>query len=81
MHTNSIFDELGLVRKLTTRSRTADRETSISNKIGRCKVCKEFCSLKQCDQVTQSKAPLDNGTIYLITRSPNKHLKSGKRKT
>jgi hypothetical protein len=32
MHTNSVFDELGLVRNLTTRSRTADRETSISKK-------------------------------------------------
>jgi hypothetical protein len=38
IHTNSVFNELGLVGKLTTRSRTPHRETPISNKVGRSKV-------------------------------------------
>jgi hypothetical protein len=81
MHTKSVFNELGLVGKLTTSSRTSHRETSISNKIERSKVCKGLSSLRQCDQVTQPKAPLDNAAIYPITWSPNKHLETGKRKT
>jgi hypothetical protein len=40
MHTKSVFNELGLVGKITTRSRTSHREIPISNKIGRSKVCK-----------------------------------------
>jgi hypothetical protein len=43
---NSIFNELGLVGKLATRPRTSDRETKISNKIGRNKVCKGLSTLK-----------------------------------
>jgi hypothetical protein len=39
---NSVFNELGLVGKLTTSSRTSHRETSISNKVGIIKVCKGF---------------------------------------
>jgi hypothetical protein len=39
MHTNSVFDELELVGKLATRSRTSHRETPIK-KVGRSKVCK-----------------------------------------
>jgi hypothetical protein len=31
MHVNSIFDELGLVEKLATRSITSHRETPIRN--------------------------------------------------
>jgi hypothetical protein len=38
---NSIFDELGLVVKLSTSSRTSHIETSISNKIERCKYAKD----------------------------------------
>jgi hypothetical protein len=43
---NSVFDELGLVGKVTTISRTSHRETPISNKIGRSKVCKGLSSLR-----------------------------------
>jgi hypothetical protein len=78
---DSVFDELGLVGKLATSSRTSHREIPRSNKIGRCKVCKGSSSLRQCDQVTQPKVPLDSAAIYTIIRSPNKHLKTGKRKT
>jgi hypothetical protein len=81
MHTNSVFNDLGLVGKLATSSRTSYRETPIRNKVGRSKVCKLLSSLRQCDQVTQPKAPLDSAAIYPITRSPNKHLETGKRKT
>jgi hypothetical protein len=38
MHLDSVFDELGLVGKLETRTRTSHKETKISKKIGRCKV-------------------------------------------
>lgn len=31
MHTNSVFDELGLVEELATSSRTSHRETPRSN--------------------------------------------------
>jgi hypothetical protein len=31
MHVNFVFDELGLVEKLATRSRTSHRETQIRN--------------------------------------------------
>jgi hypothetical protein len=40
MHTNSIFNELGLVGKLTTSRRTSHRETPISNKLGEAKYAK-----------------------------------------
>jgi hypothetical protein len=46
MHTNFIFNELGLVGKLTTSSRTSQREIPISNKVGRIKVCKGLISLR-----------------------------------
>jgi hypothetical protein len=36
-----VFNKLGLVGKLATRSRTSYKETPRSNKIGRCKVCKD----------------------------------------
>jgi hypothetical protein len=78
---NSVFDELELVGKLATKSRTSHRETLITNKVERIKVCKGFSFLRQCDQVTQPKAPLDSVAIYPITRSPNKHLETDKRKT
>jgi hypothetical protein len=78
---NSLFNGLGLVGKLATSSRASHRETLISNKVGRSKVCKGLSSLRQCDQVIQPKAPLDSATIYPITRSPNKHLETEKRKT
>jgi hypothetical protein len=78
---NFVFSELGLVGKITTSSRTSQRETPISNKVGRSKVCKGFSSLRRCDQVTQPKAPLDSAALYPITRSPNKHLETGKSKT
>jgi hypothetical protein len=81
MHLDSVLDELGLVGKLETSSRTSHKETTRSNKIGRCKVCKGLSSLRQCDQVTQPKVPLDSAAIYPITRSPNKQLETGKRKT
>jgi hypothetical protein len=45
MHTDSIFDELGLVGKLATRSRTSYRETPRRKKIGICKVFKGLSSL------------------------------------
>jgi hypothetical protein len=38
MHLDSVFDELGLVGKLATRTRTSYKEITRSNKIGRCKV-------------------------------------------
>ena len=81
MHTNSVFDELGLVEEIETSSRTSHIETPRSNKIGICKVCKGLSSLRRCDQVTQPKAPLDSAAIYPITQSPNKHLEISKRKT
>jgi hypothetical protein len=81
MHTNSIFKDLGLVGKLAKSSRTSHRETPIRNKVGRSKVCKRLSSLRQCDQVTQLKAPLDSAAIYPITQSPNKHLETGKIKS
>jgi hypothetical protein len=80
MHTNSVFNELGLVGKLTKRSRTSPRETPISNKVGRSKVCKGLSSLRRCDQVSQPKSPLDIAAFYPITQSPNKHLETGKKK-
>jgi hypothetical protein len=78
---DSVFDELELVGKLATRTRTSHGETPINNKVERSKVCKGLSSLRQCDQVTQPKTPLDSAAIYPITRSPNKHLETGKRKT
>jgi hypothetical protein len=42
----SVFNELGLVGKLTTRSRTSHRKTPRTNKLGRCKVCKGLNSLR-----------------------------------
>jgi hypothetical protein len=78
MHTNFVFNELGLVGKLTTSSRTSQRETPISKKLGRSKECKVLSSLRRCDQVTQPKAPLDSAAIYPITRSPNKHFETYK---
>jgi hypothetical protein len=45
MHLDSIFDELGLVGKLETSTRISYKETTSSNKIGRCKVCKVLSSL------------------------------------
>jgi hypothetical protein len=81
MHTNSVFDELGLVGKLATSTRTSHTETPRSNKLGRYKVCKGLSSLRRCDQVTRPKAPFDSAAIYPITRSLNKHLETGKIKT
>jgi hypothetical protein len=46
MHTDSVFDELGLVGKLATSKRTSDGETPRSNKVGRCKVCKGLSSIR-----------------------------------
>jgi hypothetical protein len=46
VHTNSAFDELGLVGKLTKRTRTSHGETPRSNKLGRYKVCKGLSSLR-----------------------------------
>jgi hypothetical protein len=64
---NFVLDELGLVGKLATSSRTSHRETPRSNKIGRCKVCKGLSSLLRYDQVTKPKAPLYSAVIYPIT--------------
>jgi hypothetical protein len=69
---NSVFNELGLVGKIATSSRTSHRETPRSNKIERCKVCKGLSLLWRCDQATQSKAPLDSAAVYPITRSAKK---------
>ena len=80
MHTDSVFDELGLVVKLATSSRTSHRETPRSNKNMESKACKGLSSLRRCDQATQPKAPLDSAAIYPITRSPNNHLETGERK-
>jgi hypothetical protein len=76
MHLDSVFNELGLVGKLATSSRTSYKEKTRSDKIGR---CKGLSSLRRCDQVTQQKAPLDSAAIYPITRSPNKHLETSKK--
>jgi hypothetical protein len=46
MHMKSVFNELGLVEKLKTSPRTSHRETPISNKVGRSKVCKGLSSLR-----------------------------------
>jgi hypothetical protein len=46
MHTDSIFDELGVIGKLATSTRTSHRETPISNKVGISKVCKGLSSLR-----------------------------------
>ena len=81
MHADSVFDELGLVVKLATSSRTSHRETPRSNRFMECKACKGLSSLRRCDQVTQPKAPLDSAAMYPITWSPNNHLETGKRKT
>jgi hypothetical protein len=75
------FGELGLDVNLVTSSRTSHGETPRSNKIERCKVCKILSSLRRCDQFTRPKAPLDSTTICPITRYPNKHIETGKRKT
>jgi hypothetical protein len=45
MHLDFVFDELGLVGKLATSSRTSYKETPRSNKIERCKVRKGLSSL------------------------------------
>jgi hypothetical protein len=81
MHTKFVFDELGLVGKLATSTRTSHGETPRRKKLGRCKVCKGLSSLRRCDQVTRPKAPLDSAAIYPITQSLNKHLETGKRET
>jgi hypothetical protein len=60
MHTNSVFNELGVVGKLTKSSITSHKETPISNKLGRSKVCKGLNSLRRCDQITQLKALVDS---------------------
>jgi hypothetical protein len=80
MHTNSVFNELGIFGELSTSSRTSHREIPIIKKIGRIKVCKGLRSLRRCDQITQTKAPLDSVAIYPITPYPNKHLETGRRK-
>jgi hypothetical protein len=49
---NSVFNELGLVGKLTTIPRTSQKETPISNNVERSKVCKGLSSLRRYDQVT-----------------------------
>jgi hypothetical protein len=72
---NSVFNEFGIVDKVTTSSRTSHRETLRSNKIGWCKVY-----ANERDQVTQPNDTLDSETIYPITWSRNKHLETGKRK-
>jgi hypothetical protein len=46
MHTKSIFNELGLVGKITTSTRTSHKEKPISKKIGRIRVCKGLSSLR-----------------------------------
>jgi hypothetical protein len=46
MHTNSVFDDLGLVGKLATSTRTSNGEKPRRNKVGRCKVCKGLRSLR-----------------------------------
>jgi hypothetical protein len=46
MHTDSVFDELGLVGKLATSTRTSHREAPRSKKLERCKVCKGLSSLR-----------------------------------
>jgi hypothetical protein len=46
MHTDSVFDELGLVGKLETSTKTSHGETLKSNKLGRCKVRKGLSSLR-----------------------------------
>jgi hypothetical protein len=46
MHTDSVFDELGLVGKLSTSTRTSNGETPLSNKVERSKVCKVLSSLR-----------------------------------
>jgi hypothetical protein len=74
MHTNSAFDELGLVGKLATSSRTSYRETPISNNN---RGCKGLSSLRCCDQVSQLKSPLDSADIYPITWSTSNHLETG----
>jgi hypothetical protein len=45
MHLDSVFNELGLVGKLATSTRTSYKETTRRNKIERCKVCKVLSSL------------------------------------
>jgi hypothetical protein len=45
MHLDFGFDELELVGKIATSSRTSYKETTRSSKIGRCKVCKVLSSL------------------------------------
>jgi hypothetical protein len=46
MQTNSVFDEFGLVGKLTTSSRTSHRETPICNKVERSEIYKGLRSLR-----------------------------------
>jgi hypothetical protein len=46
MHTKSVFNELGLVGKLTTSLRTSQRETPKINNVERSKVCKGLSSLR-----------------------------------
>ena len=79
MHVNSVFDELGLVVKLATSSRTSHREIPRSNK--NMQRMQGLSSLRRCDQVNQPKAPLNSAAIYPIIRSPINHLETGKRKT
>ena len=46
MHTDSVFDELGLVEELATSLRTSHRETPRSNKNRESKACKGLSSLR-----------------------------------
>jgi hypothetical protein len=80
MHTDSIFNGLGLVEKLATSSRISHRETPKSNNNKGWKVWKGLSSLKRCDQFTQLKDTLDSGTLYPITQCSKKYIETDKRK-
>ena len=80
MHIDSVLDDLVLVVKLATSSRTSHRETPRSNKNRDMQSMQRLSSLTRRDQVTQPEAPLDSAAIYPITRSPNNHLETGERK-
>jgi hypothetical protein len=78
---NTVFDELELVEKQATSSRTSQRETRINNKNMGCKLCEGLSFLRRCNQVTRPKTPLNSAGIYYISPSPNNHLETSKRKT
>ena len=69
-HTKFVFDELGLVVKITTSTKSQQGENQIRTKKDECQVCKGLSSPQRCDQVTHLRAPLDSTPTILKPSLP-----------